>query len=173
MSLHSSLRPPKINECSSPDSAPFDILFCLLRTWSFTLFTNSAASPSHDKRFRICLFLIIDNYQVAPSWIISPYLTEKHFRREEVLHDEGQLVASHSRKFHQVSLIDRASQLHFSTLEKTKIDHNPLLHDLLVTVYQVSLIDRVPQQISQDFVSMPGPPRVWWRTEGILSVNSS
>ena len=36
---------PHIIECSSPDSATFEILFGLLRTcWSFTLFTNSAAS---------------------------------------------------------------------------------------------------------------------------------
>ena len=35
---------PHIIECSSPDSATFDILFCLFRTWSLTLFTNSAAS---------------------------------------------------------------------------------------------------------------------------------
>ena len=34
----------QIIECSSPDSATFDILFCLLHTWSFTLFTSSAAS---------------------------------------------------------------------------------------------------------------------------------
>ena len=35
---------PQIIECSSPASATFDILLCLVRTWSFTLFTNSAAS---------------------------------------------------------------------------------------------------------------------------------
>ena len=34
----------QIIECSSPESATFDILLCLFRTWSFTLFTNSAAS---------------------------------------------------------------------------------------------------------------------------------
>ena len=33
-----------IIECSSPDSATFDILFCLFRTWSLRLSTNSAAS---------------------------------------------------------------------------------------------------------------------------------
>ena len=37
-----------------------------------------------------------------------------------------QLFALFPKKFSQVSLIDRAPQLHFSTLEKTKIDHNPL-----------------------------------------------
>ena len=79
---------------------------------------------------------------------------------EKVLHDEGQLFASYPKKFSQVSLIDRAPQLHFSTLKKTKIDHNPLLNNLLVTVYQVALIDHLPQQISQDLdirtMSSPG-----------------
>ena len=32
------------------------------------------------------------------------------------------------KKYPQVSPIDRALQLHFSTLEKTKIDHNPLVN---------------------------------------------
>ena len=54
------------------------------------------------------------------------------------------------RSFSQVSLIDRAPQLHFSTLEKTKIDHNPLLNNLVVTVSQVSPFYRLLQQISQD-----------------------
>ena len=79
-------------------------------------------------------------------------LRNAHFRREEVLLDEGQLFASYPKKFSQVSLIDRAPQLHFSTLEKTKIDHNPLLNNLMVvTVSQVSPIDRHLQQIFQDF----------------------
>ena len=69
----------------------------------------------------------------------------------QVLHDEGQLFASYPKKFSQVSLIESAPQLHFSTLEKTKIDHNPLLNNLVVvTVSQVSPIDRHLQQIFQD-----------------------
>ena len=35
---------PHIIECSSPDSATFYILFCLIRSWSLTLFTNSVVS---------------------------------------------------------------------------------------------------------------------------------
>ena len=54
------------------------------------------------------------------------------------------------RNFIKVSLIDRAPQPHFSTVEKTKNDHNPFWNNLVVTVYQVSLIDRLPHQISQD-----------------------
>ena len=77
-------------------------------------------------------------------------LRNAHFRREEVPHDEGELFAMYPKKFPQVSPIDRALQLHFSTLEKTKIDHNPLLNNLVVTVSQVSPIDRHLQQIFQD-----------------------
>ena len=90
--------------------------------------------------------------QVSPIHHESSLRTLRnvHFRREEVLHDEGQLVASYPKKFSQVSLIDRAPQLHFSTLEKTKIVHNPLLNNLVVTVSQVSPIDRLLQQIFQD-----------------------
>ena len=51
---------PQIIECSSPDSATFDILFCLLRTWSFTLFTNSAASLHMTKVS-----------ESAPSWELT------------------------------------------------------------------------------------------------------
>ena len=54
------------------------------------------------------------------------------------------------KKFPQVSPIDRVPQLHLSTLEKTKIDHNPLVYNLVVTVSQASPIDRHVQQIFQD-----------------------
>ena len=141
-----------IIECSSDDSATFDILFCLLRTWSFTLFTNSAAScPS--RKFRNLPLLGDSVSQVSPIHHESSLriLRNAHFRREEVLHDEGQLVAN----FSQVSLIDRTPKLHFSTLEKTKIDHNPLLNNLVVTVSPVSPIDHLPQQIFQD-LDIPG-----------------
>ena len=107
---------------------------------------------SHDESFRFCLFLVVNAVRLPRSIMGLSLRTLRiaHFRREEVLHDEGELVASHPKKFSQVSPIDRAPQPHFSTLEKTKIKHNPLLNNLLVTVYQVSLIDRLPQQISQD-----------------------
>ena len=58
-------------------------------------------------------------------------LQNARFCREEVPHDEGQLFAMHPKTFPQVSPIDRAPQLHFSTLEKTKIDHNPLAYNLV------------------------------------------
>ena len=50
---------PHIIECSSHDSAMLDILFCLFRTWSLTLLTNSAASLPMTKFFKISLFLEI------------------------------------------------------------------------------------------------------------------
>ena len=55
-------------------------------------------------------------------------LRNAHSCREDILHDERQLFATYPKKLSQVSLIDRAPQLHFSTLEKTKIDHNPLVN---------------------------------------------
>ena len=134
-----------IIECSSPDSATFDILFCLFRTWSLTSSTNSAASLPMTK-------FSDSASQVSPIHRESSLRTLRnaHFRREEVFHYEGHLVASYPKKFSQVSLIDRAPQLHFSTFEKTKIDHNLLLNKLVVTVSQVSPIDRHLQQIFQD-----------------------
>ena len=72
---------------------------------------------------------------------------------------------------------DRAPQLHFSTLEKIKIDH-PFLNNLVVTVSQVSVIDRLPQQSSQDLDiharSSPGVMKLKkTRTKAFLRLNSS
>ena len=92
-------------------------------------------------------------------------LRTAHFRREEVLHDEGQLVASYPKKSSQVSLIDRAPQLHFSTLEKTKIDHNPLLNNLVV------LLQEIFQDLDFHTRSSPGFDEVEDETnEGVLAV---
>ena len=80
------------------------------------------------------------------------------------------------KKLSQVSLIDRAPQLHFSTLEKTKIDRNLLLNDLVVvTVAQVSPFCRHLQQIFQDLDvhtrSSPGLMKLKkTTTEGVLTV---
>ena len=51
-----------------------------------------------------------ERYQVALIHHESSLRTLRipHFRREEHLHDEGELVALHPKKFHQVALIDRA-----------------------------------------------------------------
>ena len=45
----------------------------------------------------------------------------------------------------QVSPIDRALQLHFSTLEKTKINHNPLVNSLILTFQRVAPFYRQDQ----------------------------
>ena len=75
------------------------------------------------------------------------------------------------RSFPQVSLIDRAPQLHLSTLEKTKIDRNPLLNNLVVTVSQVSPIYRHLQQIFQDLdIHTSLMKNEEDTTEGILAV---
>ena len=49
-----------IIECSSPDSATFDILFCLFRTWSFDFVHKFCCVTSHDESFGICPFLGIN-----------------------------------------------------------------------------------------------------------------
>ena len=143
---------PHITECSSPDSATFDILFCLFRTWSLTLSTNYAASLPMTTFFGICLFLVM-HWHKFPRFIVNELSVPCSMRiscREEIPHDEGQLFAMYPEKFPQVSPIDRAPHLHFSTLEKTKIDHNPRVCNLIVTVAQVSAFYRNLQQIFQD-----------------------
>ena len=142
---------PQMIECSSPESATFDI-FSVFFALDLLLYSQILLRHFPWRKCRNLPLLGDSVSQVSPIHRESSLRTMRnaHFRPEEVLHDERQLVASHSKKFCQVSLIDRAPQLHFSTLEKTKIDHNPLLNNLLGTVYQVSLIDRQPQQISQD-----------------------
>ena len=103
-------------------------------------------ATSHDEKFRFCLLLIINTITLPRS--IMNYLSVPYGLRISVekrfFMMRCELVASYPKKFSQVSLIDRAPQRHFSTLEKTKIDHNPLLNNLLVRVCQVSLIDRLP-----------------------------
>ena len=98
-----------INECSSPDSATFDILFCLLRTWSFTLFTNSAASlpmifccvTAHDECFGICLFLVIQFLRFPRSimnHLSVPYGMRISFEKR-FFTMRWQLVAASPKKF--------------------------------------------------------------------------
>ena len=101
---------PHIIECSSPDSATFDILFCLFRTWSLTLSTNSAASLPMTKFVESATSLEF-TLSSCPDRTLSipPYLTDcAALRREEFLRDEDELVVPYSKKFYQVALIDRA-----------------------------------------------------------------
>ena len=84
----------------------------------------------------------------------------------------------HIPKFSQVSSIDRVLHLHFSTLEKTQINHNPLVNNLILTFPQVSPIDRHLQQIFQDVDihtwSSPGLMKLKkTRTKAFLRSNSS
>ena len=80
----------------------------------------------------------------------------------------------HPKKYPQVSPIDRALQLHFSTLEKTKIDHNPLVNNLILTFPQVSPFYRHLKQIFQDldpYEVLPGFDEAEEDTnEGVLAV---
>ena len=145
---------PHIIECSSLDSATFDILFCLLRTWSLTLSTNSAASLPMDEIFWISLFLVM-HWHGFPRSIVNllsvPCRMRIFFCREEVFHDEGHTccnrIPRNILRFPR-SIVFSIST--FPTLEKTKIDHNPLVYNLVVTVAQVSPFYRHLQQIFQD-----------------------
>ena len=75
------------------------------------------------------------------------------------------------KKFPQVSPIDRALQLHFSTLEKTKIDHNPLVNNLILTFPKVSPLYRHLEQIFHDLdVHTRSSPGLMRLNEGILAV---
>ena len=150
---------PHIIECSSPDSATFDILFCLFRTWSFV--HNFCCVTARDEIFGICLFLVIHclrfprsivNRLSVPCGMRIP--AEKRFLTMRV-----DFFAIYPKNLPQVSLIDRAPQLHFSTLEKTKIDHNPLLNNLVVTSSQVSPIVTC-NRFSRILISIRGHPRV-------------
>ena len=63
----------------------------------------------------------------------------------------------------------------FSTLEKTKHGHNPILNNLLKRVYQVALIDHLQQRTSKDpvfrNVSSPGLTEVEDdTTDGVLAI---
>ena len=89
------------------------------------------------------------------------------FRREEFLRDQVELVVLFSKKFYQVALIDRASWLQLSTLEKTKHGRNPILNNLLkrssrvnLFPYQVARVCLLQQLISMDLdfrnISSPG-----------------
>ena len=63
------------------------------------------------------------------------------------------------KKFSQFSPIDRAPELTSPLLRKTKIDHNLLLKNLVVTVCQVYPIYRHLQQVFQDLdIHTKSPP---------------
>ena len=53
------------------------------------------------------------------------------FRREEFPRDQVKLFLPFSKKFCQVTLIDRTSWSQFSTLEKTKHGCHPIMNNLL------------------------------------------
>ena len=127
---------PHIIECSSSDSATFDILFQSVSHLVFDFVPQILLRHCPRRNFRNKPVLGNALTQVSPFYRESALRTlqNAHSCREEVPHDEGQLFAMYPKNLPQVSPIDRARQLHFSTLEKTKIDHNPLLNNLVVTV---------------------------------------
>ena len=57
---------PQITECFSPFPVTFEILFCLFRTWSFTLFTTDLDST--DNSSSASSFPMTNCCGHAPSW---------------------------------------------------------------------------------------------------------
>ena len=79
------------------------------------------------------------------------------------------------KNFPQVSPIDRVLQLHCSTLEKTKIDHNPFANNLILTFPQVAPFDRQEHIFQDSVISIRGPPLGLMKlkktqNEGVLAV---
>ena len=157
-----------IIECSPPDSATFDILFCLC--------SHFVLLPCPQILLRHCPWRNFRNLPSSweltssgfpdPSWIISPYLTECAFPSGRGSSRWGATCCIISQEVFSGFLVSIVRpQLHLSTLEKTKIDHNPLLNNQVVTSSQVSPIDRHLQQIFQDLDihtrSSPGLMKLW------------
>ena len=73
------------------------------------------------------------------------------------------------KNFYQVALVERALHLHFSTLEKTRIDHNPFVNSLILTFQRVSPLYR-QEHVFQD-LDTPGFAEAEEDTnEGVLAV---
>ena len=53
-----------------------------------------------------------------------------------------------------MKLVDRALHLHFSTLEKTRIDHNPFVKSLILTFQRVAPFYR-QEHVFQDLEVLP------------------
>ena len=145
---------PQIIECSSPSFATLDILFCLSRTWSFTRFTNSAAS------LPMMNFL---NWPLLESWhyqfalmcheVVLRTLRIAHFRREELLRDEDVLQHSPRSSVRLPWLIVRRS-LSFPLLRRP----NTVVIQFWIICWREALcfLTRLPQSI----FSNNGLPRI-------------
>ena len=79
--------------------------------------------------------------------------------------------AMNPKKFPQVSPIDRAPQLHFSALEKTRTDHNPFVNSLILTFQRVAPFYRQEHVFQDPYEVLPGFDEVEEDTnEGVLAV---
>ena len=86
------------------------------------------------------------------------------------------ILSANPKNFYQVALVDRALQLHFSTLEKTRMDHNPV-NSLILTFRRVSPLYRQEQVVQVHDVhtrSSPGLQKLKkTRTKAFFRSNSS
>ena len=118
---------PHIIECSVQDSATFDILFCLLRTWSFTFVHKFCCVTAHDESFGICLFLVIQFLKFHRS--IMDHLSVLYGMRISVekrfFTMRGNLLHHIPRSFLRFpwSIVRRSSTF---PLLRRPIHHNPL-----------------------------------------------
>ena len=135
---------------------------------------------AHDEIFGISLFLVMRWHGFHRSIVnqLSVPCRMRISAEKRYLTMKVNFFAKNPKKFPQVSPIDRAPQLHFSTLEKTKIDHNPLVNNLILTFPRVSPFYRHLQQIFQDVdihtKSSPGLMKLKkTRPKAFLRTNSS
>ena len=169
---------PQTIECSVQSSASSDI-FCRIRTWFLTLLTNSVVS------------LPTMNYsKLAFPWTFSEAGFPRSFGnsffvpcrmrgpcREGVLHDEDQLFPVNPKNFllrFPWSIVLSISI--FSTLEKTRMNHDPE-SSLTLTFPRVSPLYR-QEQVVQDLdihtKTSPGLQKLKkTRTKAFLRSNSS
>ena len=173
---------PQIIECSS---VTLEILLC------FFAFDHSPDSrmililqtiPILLRRFQrqiIEVLPLLENRSLVAPICDEMFLRSLRigrFRQEEFPREQVELSSPFSKNFYQVALVDRALHFHFSTLEETKMDHNPV-NSLILTFPQVAPFYR-QEHIFQDLDihtrSFPGLMKLKkTRTKAFLRSNSS
>ena len=152
---------PQIIDCSSPQSATFDILFFAL---DLVLCSQILLRHLPWRKFRNLPLFVHEQYQVAPINHESSLRTmrDAHFRREENLHYENEFVALHSKKFYKVSrsIVRRSST--FPLVKKLRT----IIIRFWVTCWGEFI--RFPRSIvyhsrfPRILIFVPCFPRAWW-----------
>ena len=175
MSSYSSSQPwtfPKLLNAPLRNLQRSTFFSVFFRTWFFYIIHNFCCVTSHNESFRFCLFLVINFLRFHRS--IMNYLSVPCRLRISVEKRSSwwgtNLLNRIPRSFLMLpwSIVRRSST--FPTLEKTKIDRNPLVYNLVVTIAQVYLIDHqsgswYPYHVSPGFDEVEDDT-----TDGILAV---